>query len=53
MMPCRISVYENMTENLYFKNEFKYYAKRFCGIIEEVMTSSANEVEEILESLAR
>ncbi|MBP7507377.1 MAG: DUF302 domain-containing protein [Prolixibacteraceae bacterium] len=54
MMPCRISVYEKHDGKTYISRmNSNIIAKGFGGIIEEVMTSSANEVEEILESLAR
>ena len=54
MMPCRISVYE--------KNDGKCYISRinpsimtpfYGGIIEEVMSESAHEVEEIIEQVLR
>jgi uncharacterized protein (DUF302 family) len=53
MMPCRISVYEKQDGKTYISRmNSEIIAKSFGGIIEEVMTSSANEVERIIESLA-
>lgn len=53
MMPCRISVYEKHDGKTYISRmNSNIIAKGFGGIIEEVMTSSATEVEEIIESLA-
>jgi uncharacterized protein (DUF302 family) len=41
MMPCRVSIYE--------KKDGKTYISRMNSSIEQVMTDSANEVEEIIE----
>ena len=51
MMPCRVSVYEKHDGKTYISRmNSNIIAKGFGGIIEEVMTSSATEVEEIIES---
>ncbi len=51
MMPCRVSVYEKNDGKTYISRmNSNIIAKGFSGIIEEVMTSSATEVEKIIES---
>lgn len=50
MMPCRVSVYEKNDGNTYISRmNSLIIASGFGGIIEQVMTDSANEVEEIIE----
>ena len=51
MMPCRISVYEKSDGKTYVSRMNPLIiASSFGGVIEDVMTASANEVEEIIES---
>lgn len=50
MMPCRVSVYEKHDGKTYISRmNSTAMATSFGGIIEQVMTDSANEVEEIIE----
>ena len=50
MMPCRVSVYEKKDGKTYISRmNSSIVAAGFGGIIEQVMTDSANEVEEIIE----
>lgn len=50
MMPCRVSVYEKHDGKTYISRmNSLIMASGFGGIIEQVMTDSANEVEEIIE----
>lgn len=49
MMPCRISVYEKSDGKTYISRiNATVLASSMGGIIEQVMTDSANEVEEII-----
>jgi uncharacterized protein (DUF302 family) len=53
-MPCRISVYEKSDGNTYISRiNGAALSKNFGGIIEEVMTSAYNEMEDMLASLVR
>lgn len=50
MMPCRISVYEKSDGKTYVSRmNSLIIASSFGGIVEKVMTDSANEVEDIIE----
>lgn len=50
MMPCRVSVYEKQDGKTYVSRmNSLIVASSFGGIIQEVMSDSANEVEEIIE----
>lgn len=50
MMPCRVSVYEKDDGKTYISRmNSLIVASSFGGIIEQVMTDSAKEVEEIIE----
>jgi len=52
MMPCRVSVYEKHDGKTYISRmNSLFFTSGFGGIIEQVMTDSANEVEEIIEKL--
>ena len=52
MMPCRVSVYAKSDGKTYISRMNPApMAKAYGGIVEEVMTSSANEIEEILAGL--
>lgn len=54
IMPCRISVYEKHDGKTYISRmNALMIASSFGGIIEEVMTSSTKEVEEIIEKTVR
>lgn len=49
MMPCRISVYEKHDGKTYISRmNPSIIASGFGGLIEQVMTESSNEVEEII-----
>ena len=51
MMPCRISVYEKSDGRTYISRiNAPIIATMLGGIIEQVMTDSANDVEEIIQS---
>ncbi|HRW85168.1 MAG TPA: DUF302 domain-containing protein [Bacteroidales bacterium] len=50
MMPCRVSVYEKHDGKTYISRMNSFIvASGFGGIIEQVMTDSAKEVEDIIE----
>ena len=52
MMPCRVSIYEKADGKTYISRmNSSMIAAGFGGIAEEVMTESANEVEEIIEHI--
>jgi uncharacterized protein (DUF302 family) len=52
MMPCRVSIYEKTDGKTYISRmNSSMVAAGFGGIAEEVMTESANEVEEIIEHI--
>ena len=52
MMPCRISVYEKSDGKTYISRlNAAPIAKSYGGIVEQVMTDSANEIEEILSDI--
>lgn len=52
MMPCRVSVYEKHDGKTYISRmNSLIVASAFGGIIEQVMTESAKEVEEIIEKI--
>ena len=52
MMPCRVSIYEKADGKTYISRmNSSMIAAGFGGIAEEVMTESANEVEEIIENI--
>ncbi len=52
MMPCRVSIYEKADGKTYISRmNSSMGAAGFGGIAEEVMTESANEVEEIIEHI--
>jgi len=52
MMPCRVSIYEKADGKTYISRmNSSMVAAGFGGIAEEVMTESANEVEEIIEHI--
>ncbi|OFX45303.1 MAG: hypothetical protein A2X13_09125 [Bacteroidetes bacterium GWC2_33_15] len=52
MMPCRVSVYEKYDGKTYISRmNSLIVASSFGGIIEQVMTDSAKEVEEIIEKI--
>ncbi|MDD4236803.1 MAG: DUF302 domain-containing protein [Bacteroidales bacterium] len=54
LMPCRISIYEKYDGKTYVSRmNSLIIASSFGGIIKEVMTDSANEVEEIIEKTLR
>lgn len=50
IMPCRLSVYEKSDGKTYVSRMNSFIvASSFGGIVQEVMTESANHVEEIIE----
>ena len=52
MMPCRVSIYEKADGKTYISRmNSSMIAAGFGGIAEQVMTESANEVEEIIENI--
>ena len=52
MMPCRISVYKKSDGKTYISRiNPAPMAKAFGGIVEEVMTASADEIEEMISDL--
>ncbi|MDD3105526.1 MAG: DUF302 domain-containing protein [Bacteroidales bacterium] len=52
MMPCRVSIYEKADGKTYISRmNSSMIAAGFGGIAEQVMTESANEVEEIIEHI--
>jgi uncharacterized protein (DUF302 family) len=52
MMPCRISVYKKSDGKTYISRiNPAPMAKAFGGIVEQVMTDSANEIEEMLSGI--
>lgn len=52
MMPCRVSIYEKTDGKTYISRmNSSMIAAGFGGIAEQVMTESANEVEEIIENI--
>lgn len=52
MMPCRISVYEKSDGKTYVSRmNSSVIASSFGGLVGEVMTDSANEVEEIITNI--
>lgn len=52
MMPCRISVYEKSDGKTYISRvNASVVAKQMGGLIEKVMTNSADEVEDIVAKL--
>jgi uncharacterized protein (DUF302 family) len=52
MMPCRISVYKKSNGKTYLSRvNTSAMAKNFGGLIEQVMTDSSNEVEEIISGI--
>jgi len=52
MMPCRVSIYEKADGKTYISRmNSSMIASGFGGIAEQVMTESANEVEEIIEHI--
>jgi uncharacterized protein (DUF302 family) len=52
MMPCRISIYRKSDGKTYISRlNPAPMAKAFGGIVEQVMTESANEIEEMLQGL--
>ena len=54
MMPCRISIYEKHDGKTYISRMNPLImASGFGGLIEQVMTESANEVEDIIELTLR
>jgi uncharacterized protein (DUF302 family) len=54
LMPCRISVYMKSDGNTYLSRmNTAILAKSIGGIIEEVMSDSSNEVEEILRKIIK
>jgi len=54
MMPCRVSIYEKDDGKTYISRmNSGIIASGFGGIIEEVMTDSAKEVEDIIEKTLR
>ena len=54
MMPCRISVYEKHDGKTYISRmNTSIIASGFGGLIEQVMTESSNEVEEIIGLILR
>jgi len=54
LMPCRVSVYEKSNGKTYVSRmNSGILAKSFGGVVEEVMTASAKEVEDILFSLIK
>jgi len=51
-MPCRVSIYEKADGKTYISRmNSSMIAAGFGGIAEQVMTESANEVEEIIEHI--
>ena len=54
MMPCRVSVYEKYDGKTYISRMNSFIiSSSFGGLIEEVMTDSAKEVEGIIERTLR
>jgi len=54
MMPCRISVYEKHDGKTYISRmNSSIIASGFGGLIEQVMTESSNEVEDIIQLTLR
>lgn len=54
MMPCRISVYEKSDGKTYVSRmNSSIVATSFGGIIDKVMTDSANDVEDIIKKILR
>ncbi len=52
MMPCRVSIYEKADGKTYISRmNSSMIAAGLGGIAEQVMTESANEVEEIIENI--
>jgi uncharacterized protein (DUF302 family) len=52
MMPCRVSVYKKSDGKTYISRiNPAPMAKAFGGIVEQVMTESANEIEEMINPL--
>jgi uncharacterized protein (DUF302 family) len=52
MMPCRISVYEKSDGKTYISRlNPAPIAKLYGGLVEQVMTDSANEIEEIISDI--
>jgi uncharacterized protein (DUF302 family) len=52
MMPCRISVYAKSDGKTYISRiNAAPMAKAYGGLVEEVMTASAKEIEEMIEGL--